>query len=59
MENTILSVWQIESNLFKNLSQLFIIMGKKTLSKQNYNIYHLNFKIFDNLKWFNWLFYDF
>lgn len=29
MENTIWSVWQIESNLFKNLSQLFIIMGTR------------------------------
>ena len=29
MENTILSEWQIESNLFKNLSQLFIIMGTR------------------------------
>lgn len=29
MENTILSAWQIESNLFKNLSQLFIIMGTR------------------------------
>ena len=45
MENTILSVWQIESNLFKNLSQLFIIMGKKNTSQTE--LQHLSLELQD------------
>lgn len=46
MENTILSVWQIESNLFKNLSQLFIIIREKKNTSQT-ELQHLSLELQD------------